>query len=1257
MRQSMRVGFVLLLAVLTFAAAAFSQEVTAGITGTVTDPSGAALRGATATATDTERGTSWTAETNESGVFTITRLPVGTYTVRVTAPGFQTANYPAFTLVLNQIASLNFQMKVGQVAESVEVSGAAPLLQTQTTEVGDIIDSSAAVSMPLASRNYLQLTLLAPGATNVNPDGMRSPQQMTNSGRPYINGNREQANQYFLDGQQNSEERNNEVGYTPSVDAIQEFNVITQNASAEFGNYEGGVISATIKSGTNSFHGDVYEFLRNDTFNANLASNGWTKGVPGDMGALGHAADGTGQKPELRYNQFGATFGGPIIKNKLFFFVDYQGIRQVQAGPDGSQVLTTAMKGGNFASFCASGFTGGVCNDRGLGPDGLNRDANGNPINDAPVVAGQLVVPNSGGANSLVYLNPAQIPATINGSPASQPTAVASNDLTTIAGSGFPQSTVAKNILALSAYPTTTGSILAGNNFFFRDGVSFLNDQGDAKIDYNFSQMDRISGRWSQARVRVPTFSGCVICSGTTLGPGSASEGSTQPLRNSVVSWTHTINANLLNEARIGFNAVRFDQTQVPSSVLGQVGNAVGIPNANPPGTSGLANISITGAGQGNANLGQQEIAQIFHSTQGQFADDLNYTRGRHSIKTGFQYVRVRDDWKYNGNNGALGSIGVSTATNLGLADFYLGQGSGGQRDTSPNPQIFKDRNNIFAVYVQDNWRFSDSLTLNLGIRFEDHTPVYEDQNRVVNFGLFTGLMYSPGGTGDGVTAPLNFSNRALYNNYLGIGDWEPRIGFAWSPKNRSSLVVRGGYAVSSFTEGLGSNEQLSINPPFGIFGQSSLGLDGGFPTAFKCTSISIPLCYAGQRVRITDQNLRPALNQQWNFTVQQQFGNHTTLQLGYVGQHGTHLATFVEVQQRVGLNAQGKIAKPGELIVSQMAGPFLGGGSVPCGTGPTNTISKPTCGVAGSLYQLDQGAITDKNGNYIDSGALAGANLSNANQSYNALQAVLQRRMGNGLQAQVAYTWSKCLSNSAGYFGTGFGSSNATSSGGQPGVQNIYDPRSDWGPCYFDQRQILSSYVTYQLPLGRGKQFGHDMNPVVNDVIGNWEIGGLLNVHSGNQLTLNEFGGWGNYPGGTDQSGTNGSGPTLLNERPDCIGPVKVLGQHVNATGGAPGFIQWFDPSNVVAPAPNTFGTCGVGNIRGPGYADVDLSLHKSFFFTETKSLQFRFEALNAFNHPVWTFLGGPNNGSFDPGSPNFGHVTGSQGARQLQFAFKFFF
>jgi hypothetical protein len=279
---------------------------------------------------------------------------------------------------------------------------------------------------------------------------------------------------------------------------------------------------------------------------------------------------------------------------------------------------------------------------------------------------------------------------------------------------------------------------------------------------------------------------------------------------------------------------------------------------------------------------------------------------------------------------------------------------------------------------------------------------------------------------------------------------------------------------------------------------------------------------------------------------------------------------------------------------------------------------------------------------------------MSNSDQKYNALQAVLQKRMSNGLQAQVAYTWSKCMSNSPGYFGTGWGSTQATSSGGQPGWENIYNPRLNWGPCYYDQTHILTSYVTYQLPFGRGKQFGHDMNPALNAVIGDWEIGGIVTLHTGNALTLNNFGGWGV---GGNSDNTNGIGPYTLANLPDCNGPVHVLNKKVPVTGGSPAYIQWIDPSNVSPAAANTFGTCSVGNVRGPGYANVDLSLHKNFLITEAMKAEFRFEALNAFNHPVWTFAGGPANGSFDPGQTVFGRIVDSQGARQLQLAVKFYF
>jgi hypothetical protein len=1224
-------GFLVLLTLVGFVGTmtpAMGQEVTAGIVGTVTDPSGAPINRAEVAVRDTERGTVWTALTSDAGAYNITLLPVGTYDVKVTAPGFQTAVHPPFVLVLNQTARVDVQMKVGKISETVEVTGAAPILQTQSAEVSTLIDAATNVSLPLASRNYLQLTLLAPGVTNVDPDGMRQVQSMTNSGRPYINGNREQANEYLIDGILNSEDKNDETGYTPSVDAIQEFNLITQNASAEFGNYQGGVVSVNVKSGTNRIHGDLFEFFRNDALDANEASAGWTRGI--DNGLLGFNAEGVQNKAEFRYNQFGGTIGGPIIKDKLFFFADYQGQRLVQAGQTGAQVLTAQARTGDFSQLCESSFVGGIC-----------QDTAANATTGNLYYVNQLVVPGTGGGYPL-YVNPAQNP----GGAAAQPTPIANN---LMSNAGLTVDPVASSIFGMTKYyPLPASNSLAANNIFYNSGNDLNNNQGDLKIDYNLSQKDHIYGRWSQMDLNQPTFTGCVFCN------AGAAEGSDEPVRNAVADWTHALTTSLLNEARFGFNAVSFSSSETPTSSLGDISQQLGIAGGNLQGP-GLVQLNITGNNGGSAGLGLQNLIQIFHTTQGQFEDNVIFTHGRHQFKAGFQYVRERQDYIYEGNNGSLGYLGLGTATGSGLADFWLGNVAGGaasQRDTGGVvSQAAQLRGNIFGIFGQDDWRVTNTFTVNLGLRFEDHTPLYEANNRSVNFGLYTGTIY----TSNGVDGTAKFGNQALYNNYTGIGDFLPRVGFAWSPAIwQGKTVIRGGFGISEFVEGGGSNEELTLNLPFGILQQQAAGGQGTLSNGFgpttnaECPGGINQACYeGGVRLRIFDQNFKPAMVDQWNLTFQRQLSNSLTFQMGYVGQRGAHLLNFEDIAQSIPLDAQGHVAGAGDPIVSRVPGPFLGGGttgSLYLADNPQFNV--PNCGTAGNPVC---GAET-----------LAGTNMSNSDQKYNALQAVLQKRMSNGLEGQVAYTWSKCMSNSPGYFGTGWGSTQATSSGGQPGWENIYNPRLNWGPCYYDQRNILTSYVTYQLPLGRGKQFGHDMNPALNAVLGNWEIGGIVTLHSGNSLTLNSFGGWGGAEGNSGNAdNTNGIDPETLAGLPDCNGPVKVLNQKVNAnaTPGAAAYIQWIDPSNVSPAALNTFGTCSVGNVRGPAYANLDLSLHKDFLVTESKRLEFRWEALNAFNHPVWTFNGGPASGSFDPGSPIFGRIVGSQGARQMQFALKFYF
>lgn len=1243
-------GCLLLAAVALFGAgSSLAQEVTAAITGTVIDPSDAAVAGATVTAKDTERGTVWTATTNTAGVYNLLRLPVGTYELKAEAKGFQAALHNAFRLVLNQTARIDIQLSIGTVTETAVVNAGAPVLQTQSTEVSNLIDAHTVTTLPLAARNYIQLSLLSPGATTVNPSSLSQPQLMTGAGRPNINGNREQAVSFLLDGIINQEPRNNEVAYTPNVDAIQEFNIITQNPSADFGNYAGGVISVSIKSGSNSFHGDAFEFLRNDYFNSNSKSAAWATGV----------AQPT---PKLRYNMFGGTFGGPIVKDKLFFFGDYQGMRIPTSATSNAQLLTQSERNGDFGQLCtqlpASEGGPGAFNSSGVCSN----------------AAGQLTDPNN--KNAAIPFNQ-------------------------ISKSTLTESPVAAALFAdTKNYPLPTTDAAFGNNFSFKTGNNFNSDQGDLRIDYKMSDKDSFFGRFS----RLDTSQG--IFSGLPFSNVGAAEGTDEPGWSGSANWTHAFGTSVINEARVGVNVFRFNQTQTPTTSFGNISEKLGIAGGNTA-APGLVQINIPTGQGGNASLGLINLLQIFRDTEIQAEDNVIFTKGRHTLKTGFQYIGERQNYVFPGNEGALGDININTSTNAlagnvilpgatspcgagcetGVADFYAGITGGGAFRDNGSATLEQLRGAIFGAYFQDDWSVKPTVTLNLGLRFEDHTPFYEVNNRVVNFDIKTGAIETvqPGATG--------YSDRALYNNYTGIGNWNPRVGIAWTPRFlHGKTVIRAAYGSSSYREGGGSNEELSLNLPFGNFESTyptGIGALGSpFQTTPPCTAPQFS-CFAGHRIRVYDQNFRPALIQQWNLTIQQQLTNTLTFQIGYVGQKGSHLLNFVDLAQREGLNAQGTLAKPGQQIVSEAAGPFLGGLGGPCTFNPQgggvvsgggSTDSTVTyagtwnCGTPGSLFNADSG------GNGFNSfGALAGANVSNSDQRYDSLQAVLQERGYHGLEAQLAYTFSRCLSNSPGFFGTGWGSTQAQSSGGQPGNENIFDPSLNYGPCYYDQTNIFSSHFSYEFPFGHGKQFGHDANPVVNALIGNWEISGIISSHSGNALTLNTFGGWGAYG---DQTGTNSIEPFTLGNLPNCNGPIKILNKFVPFSNGVPGHIQYFDTSNISQPAPanvlttyqfsggtlgapigpvatggGSFGTCSVGNIRGPWTNNVDLSLQKEFTVSERKVLQLRLDALNAFNTPIWTFSQGPANGSFDSGSASLGRITGSQGARQLQLALKFIF
>ncbi len=473
---------------------------TAAINGTVTDPSGAAVSGATVTATDLERGVKTATKTNGGGAYTFPRLPVSRYRIRVEATGFQASVKSDVALVLNQVAKIDMQLQVGAMNQTVEVSSAAPILQTESTQVGTVIDSHVIEGVPLSTRNYNQLTLLSPGSVSTNASsfvggtGTSAGLSTFASGRPYINGNREQDDNYLLDGLDNNENAQGDVAYTPSVDAIQEFNLITTNASAEFGNYLGGIINTTIKSGTNQFHGDVFEFFRNDKLNANLWQNNFNN-LP---------------RPLLRYNEFGGTLGGPIVKNKLFFFADYQGERYDQPATSSGFTVFTAVErpgGGpngsaDFGDLCTG--AGGAFNSAGV----------------CSVASKQLYNPystSSPGTRAVFPFN--RIPANLI-SPA------------------------AAKILSSQFYAAPINGKLTNNQV--NASHSYTNgDQGDIKVDWAATDKDHVYGRYTQQYVTNPT---------TNSQPLLFNSSSVFPLYSGVLDWTHTVSPTIVNDMRAGVN-------------------------------------------------------------------------------------------------------------------------------------------------------------------------------------------------------------------------------------------------------------------------------------------------------------------------------------------------------------------------------------------------------------------------------------------------------------------------------------------------------------------------------------------------------------------------------------------------------------------------------------------------------------------------------------------------------------------------------
>lgn len=1179
---------------------AWGQEVTATITGTVTDATGAAVAGATVTAKSVERGTVFKDASNELGLYRISQLPVGNYELRVEKDGFQTAVYPAFTLSLNQVARIDVALKVGQVSQTVEVTGAAPVMKTETTQVDTIINAETNEALPLATRNYVELTLLSPGAVHPDPSSFNNGDNVNSGARPFVNGNREQANNFLLDGMDNNQVSDNLLGYTPAPDAIQEFNMITNNAPAEFGNFMGGIVSVTLQSGTNNFHGDVWEFFRNDKLNANQWENKINPSAP----AIARAP--------LRWNMFGGTLGGPVIKDKLFFFVDYQGQR-FDHPPAGQfvSVFTTAEQGGNFGALCTNGFdVSGICLDRAASSAtpatykcGVGDNTNG------CVVANQLYNPCAAGTG-------------VSGTPCS-PSAATNAQRPAFPNNIIPGtmiSPVAHALFASSLYPKTINNNLT-NNALELLSQQFNADQGDIKVDYRATSKDLISGRFTRAFQTDPSTNTQVL-----FGNGLV----TAPIWSTVGDWTRSISSRLVNDARFGWNHVTLNTGTAWDNSVGNFGQTIGIPNSNPSGLSGLLNLAFGGGTPTSPNcgtiscIGNSMVTQSFDSKVWQGDDAITLARGRHNFKFGGEYMYNKITVFYSGNSGSLGGMtfgpnftassavctNSSTTANCaatspfagnGMGDFFLGLPTSFGRGLSGGNWV--QTSNIFSFFGQDTWRFSDHLTLTLGLRYEAHTPWVEQNNQQSNFNPETGQVLIAG----------QGAGRALYQGYYGGRNLQPRLGFAWTPRRfNGHTVIRGAYTISDYLEGTGTNLRLPLNPPFnggaaagGEFqvqylnqalpsSTASGGIIAPPPTGTSCPNLT---CFNGQILRLWDQHVQPAIDDQWNLTVQHQLNSTTTLQAGYVGQWAYHLMV-----------------------------PFFYGQPV---AQPASSCATPPCTLPSPFFAKGQGP------QLLSEISTVSGTQSNGTMKYNALQAVLHKSQGQGLEYQVAYTYAKCMSNNTGYYGTWSGA--RASSTASPYWQNIYDPAVEWAPCYYDEKHNLTTYAVYDLPFGKGKRFGSDVGGAVNQMIGGWTVSPILTLHSGFPLAL--------YNNGTDQTGTSSRGL-----RPDCNGKNTVFGRR-DATVAQGGGFLWFDPSNYTNAA--YFGTCApqLDGLRGPGYYNWDASLQKNFQMTERFRLQFRTDFLNLFNR---VNLAVPNT---TVQSSTTGVIQASQPARNIQFALKLYY
>jgi hypothetical protein len=1108
---------VILLSMTASAAVLCAQQDTGSIRGTVLDPSGAAVANATVAATQTETGFTREARSDSQGNYLLVLLPIGHYHVEATAPGFMKYAREGISLSVNQVAVVTVRLAIGSVQQTVEVQADATLLQT-TNDLGETVHGREILDLPLNGRNFSQLGLLLPGAAPLT-QGLQIAGGTLRQGQSYaVNGQRPESNEFLVDGDENYNTVNAGFVLRPPPDAIAEFRILTNTASAEFGHNAGSTTNIVTRSGSNQFHGDVYDFFRNDALDARNFFSVDTE--------------------PLKQNQFGGTLGGPIRHDKTFFFVYYEGFRNRQGETQLTTVPTEAERTGDFSALCPSYSPQGFCTSPG-GTQLVNVFAS--PPQPIPF----NMLPSG-------YLNP-----------------------------------ISQRLLAFYPLPNAPG--YGPNAYDTTQELHNSSDQFGTRIDHYISTRDTVSIHY-------------LFTSGSQLDPLSIA-GANVPgfpvgedfrAQNIAFEETHTFSPAVVNVARFSFlrNKLLFGQAanHTPISSLGFQYSPTLPQQAGPP------FVEVGGyASVGNPITGPDDSYQNTYS----FMESVAWVRGKHEFKFGGEVQRDEINNVLGiASNGFFVFAPVPIIGNA-FADFLIGQPVVFLQGGGDLPRGLRASNE--NMYVQDSYKPTSRLTINVGLRYELPQPYREIHNETALFEAGAQSKVEP-------SAPPGL----LYPGDPGVGPgliardyraFAPRLGFAWDPTGSGRWAVRAAYGIfyDPYYNGEGGPTQTPESaPPWFKTIQENFPPDFANPLPAGSNPFA-PVFNGAQTLTLLtlDPNLSVPYAQDWNFTVERSFGQSWLLDVGYVGTKGTHLPRFIE-----------------------------GDPATPCSTLPSSEYSSCVSGEQQNvnLYRAYSGCTPSSPNTctYGSVGLISGI----ANSDYNSLQTSLRKRLGYGIAFLASYTYSKTLDDVSSFNISG--SSPQLVAGENDLAQNPFDLAAEYGRSLFDARHRLVFSYQWQLP------FWRESGNWYQYVLGNWQLNGIFSASTGTPFTVYDS-----------------SDPSLQGQAPEISG---FVGDRPNLVGnpndGPKTATEWFNTAAFQRVSElGTFGNAGRNIVQAAGLAQWDFALLKDFRLRESTSLQFRAEMFNILNR---VNFGVPND---DLNSPTFGQVQSALPPRQIQFALKLLF